>query len=82
MKLGIEKYTAQLLSPTPPFECGLKVGDVIEWENYYGAVWTHRIIGFSDPCSVGFFHMDTDAYWFPHPLSDVRKINGIPVESR
>ena len=75
------KYAENQLSPTPPIECGLSVGDVVDWENDYGVKWTHTIIGFSSEVESygGFIHMNTEAYWFPHKLSDIRMVNGEPV---
>ncbi len=74
------EYAAKSLSAAPYFDCGLSVGDTIEWVNDYGAVWEHKIIGFSEPNSVGFVHFDSGAYWFPHNLKCITKVNGVKFE--
>lgn len=78
IKSTAQTYADNHLSKTPPIDCGLAVGDVIDWENDYGVKWTHTIIGFSHEVQSygGFIHMNTDAYWFPHKLSQIKAVNG------
>ena len=71
-----ENYAANRLSSTPHLECGIKVGDTVTWVNDYGVIWEHKVIGFSEPCSVGFIHFDSDSYWFPHKPDCITEVNG------
>lgn len=55
----------------------IQVGDVVEWTNDYGLVFTNKVIGFNYERAYNkeynkFVHLDTDCYWFPHDEQTLR----------
>ena len=59
------------LSPDAPEGCNLKIGDLVEWENEFGVIWQHKILGFQYGDWYGDQYgahviLDKDSYWFPH----------------
>jgi hypothetical protein len=73
----IEKFAAEQaqISPVP---CDFKVGDKVTYTNEYGVVWPGKeIIGFRasiDPDFLPdrFIYIDTDGYWFPKKISELK----------
>ena len=53
---------------------GFKVGDKVTFVNDYGVKWKgHEIFAIEDTDDESKFYLDTDAYWFPHKSSQLRK---------
>jgi plastocyanin len=73
------KFIKENLTAIQPDNCDLRVGDLVEWVNDYGVVWTHKILGF---CYDGWYnkkyqkyvHLDTESYWFAHDHLKLKKI--------
>lgn len=65
------------LDKTPIESLGLKVGDVVTFTNDYGVVFPGKVITGFDPVEKDytkrFIYFDSDAYWFPHKLSEISK---------
>ena len=66
------------MQSTPPVPCGLKVGDVVIFENDYGAKFKKIVRGFRHPISGilprNIVFLDMDCWWFPVKPESLTKI--------
>jgi len=76
-----KKRFIETLQTEAPEGIDLKVGDWVEWENDYGAVFRHQVLGFDTETEFNkdyerYVHLDKDSYWMPHDHRTLRKVDG------
>ncbi len=83
-RLTKKEFISQELTNDPK-ATGLKVGDLVKWENDNGVLWEHKVIGFchDDYMAINcgmVVYLDKASYWFPLNPKYIKEINGKPVE--